>query len=58
MRSISMISVASPRNIDRAELAHEVSTISAENQVAETFRHCPRCHSGQFEQRPWRDPAG
>jgi len=52
-----MISVASPRNIDRVELAHEVGTISAEKQVADTFRRCPRCNSGQFEQRPCRDPA-
>ncbi|MGD0604228.1 MAG: hypothetical protein ABSA53_11595 [Streptosporangiaceae bacterium] len=58
IRSISMFSVATRQSVDRAELAREVSSISAENQLAETFRHCPRCDAQQFEQHPWRGPAG
>ncbi len=51
VRSISMISTASPRSIDRVELAREVNSIAAENQLTEGFRHCPRCDAEQFEQR-------
>jgi ribosomal protein S27AE len=56
MRSISMISTASPTRIDRAELDREVSSIAAGNQVTEAFRHCPRCAAEQFGQHPW--PSG
>jgi predicted nucleic-acid-binding Zn-ribbon protein len=58
MRSISMFSTASRTRIDRAELDREVGSISAENQVTEAFRHCPRCDAEQFEQHPWSNPAG
>jgi hypothetical protein len=49
-----MISVASPRNVDRAELAREMTSISAANQPTETFRHCPKCGAGHFTQRALR----
>jgi len=52
--SISGISVASPRSVDRAELAREVSSISASNQLAEQFRHCPKCGALDFTQRALR----
>jgi hypothetical protein len=58
MRSISMISAASQMRIDRAELDREVGSIAAGNQVTDTFRHCPSCDAEQFEQTPWRSPAG
>ena len=52
IRSISMISVA-PRGqtVDRAELNREITSISAANQPADTFRHCPKCGATQFAQR-------
>jgi ribosomal protein S27AE len=54
VRSISMISTASRINIDRGELAREISSISAQNKVAETFRQCPACGAEQFTQQPCR----
>ena len=47
-----MISVA-PRGqtVDRAELNREITSISAANQPADTFRHCPKCGATQFAQR-------
>ena len=51
IRSISMISTASRRSIDRPELAREINSISAENEVAQAFRHCPKCGGEQFTQR-------
>jgi len=47
-----MFSVATPRSIDRTELARQIDSIATENQLGETFRHCPRCDAEQFEQRP------
>jgi len=51
--------VSGGRTIDRAELQKEINSISAQNQSAETFRHCPKCGADHFTQRPWRrtDPA-
>ncbi len=54
VRSISMISTASRTNIDRSELAREISSISAENELAGTFRRCPACGAEQFTQQPCR----
>ena len=55
--SISLFSVARPRtsSVDRAELRREVNAISAANQPAEVFRHCPRCGVAHFTQRALRD---
>lgn len=54
-RSISAFNVAgSGAMIDRAELRNEVNSISAQNQPAETFRHCPQCGADHFTQRPLR----
>ncbi|HXW44861.1 MAG TPA: hypothetical protein VEL03_08750 [Streptosporangiaceae bacterium] len=52
--SISVASVASPRSIDRAELARELTAMSADKQRIETFRHCPRCGAEHFTQQPVR----
>jgi ribosomal protein S27AE len=51
-RPVSMISVASPKSIDRGELVREISAISADNQLTNTYRQCPKCGSEQFEQHP------
>jgi hypothetical protein len=47
-----MIPVASPQSIDRGELAREISAASADNQLTNTYRQCPKCGSEQFEQHP------
>jgi DNA-directed RNA polymerase subunit M/transcription elongation factor TFIIS len=53
--SISAFSVApAGSSVDRAELAREIKSISAENQPAETQRHCPECGADHFTQRPLR----
>jgi hypothetical protein len=54
VRSISMISVASRRNIDGGELTREIQSASAANQSADIFRHCPKCGVDQFTQRALR----
>jgi hypothetical protein len=38
--------------VDRVELNREITSISAANQPAGTFRHCPKCGATQFAQRP------
>jgi len=54
-RMISAFSVApGGKTIDRAELAREVESISAANQPAEAFRHCPKCGADHFTQRAVR----
>ena len=52
--SISMISVATRRTIDRGELAREIESASAANQSAGTFQRCPKCGADHFTQRAWR----
>ena len=37
--------------MDRTEVTTEVRSIMAVNQVAETFRHCPKCGADHFTQR-------
>lgn len=51
IRSISMFSTATPKSIDRTELARQIDSVATENQLTEAFRHCPRCEAEQFEQR-------
>ena len=56
--SISMFSVATPRNVDRGELARQVSAAEAANGPAGALRQCPKCGSAEFSQRALRgDPA-
>jgi hypothetical protein len=45
-----MLQVASPRSVDRGELAREVRSISAEKEAVDLFRHCPECGTDQFTQ--------
>jgi hypothetical protein len=49
-----MISVASRRNIDHGELTRKIQSASAANQLADTFRHCPKCGADHFTQRALR----
>jgi hypothetical protein len=49
--SILMFQVATPTRIDKGELAREVTSISAANQPAAAFRHCPQCGADRFTQR-------
>lgn len=56
LRSISGFNVApSAWSLDRAELAREVASISAENQSLETYQHCPECGAERFTQHAVRD---
>ncbi len=57
VRSISMISVASRKTIDRGELTREIESASAANQSAGTFRHCPECGADHFTQHALRDES-
>jgi hypothetical protein len=45
-----MFLVASPRSVDRGELAREVRSISAEKEAVDVLRHCPACGADQFTQ--------
>jgi hypothetical protein len=49
-----MFSVATPRNIDGAELDREIASISAENQSVQAFRLCPKCGADHFTQHAVR----
>jgi hypothetical protein len=55
--SISLVSVARPTSVDRAELGREVRAISAANQPAAVFRRCPRCGAADYTQRALRGNA-
>ena len=51
VRSIRAFEVApGGRRLDRAELAREVRSISAEKQAIEAQQHCPECGADQFTQ--------
>ena len=50
VRTISMFLVASPRSVDRGELAREVRSISAEKEAVDVLRYCPACGADQFTQ--------
>jgi DNA-directed RNA polymerase subunit M/transcription elongation factor TFIIS len=56
VRSISGISVTAPKSVsvDRAELARQISSISASNEPAELYRQCPKCGAADFTQRAFR----
>jgi hypothetical protein len=41
-------------SVDRAELARQISSISASNEPAELYRQCPRCGAADFTQRALR----
>jgi hypothetical protein len=58
MTSINMFTVTTGTRVDRAELAREVTSISAANQQANAFRHCPQCGADHFTQRPGKPLAG
>jgi hypothetical protein len=38
------------RTLNRGDLARQVTSISAEIQELEVYRHCPECGSGRFTQ--------
>jgi hypothetical protein len=40
-----------------ADLTREIKSISAQNQRADVFRHCPKCDSSHFTQRASRPTA-
>jgi hypothetical protein len=44
-----MFSVASRTNIDRGELAREISAATADNQLTNAYLQCPKCGSEEFE---------
>jgi hypothetical protein len=46
---------AAPNSQGRSELARQVASISAENQVFETYKHCPDCGADRFTQHAVRD---
>ena len=56
VRSISGISVTAPKtvSVNRAELARQISSISASNEPAELYRQCPKCGAADFTQRALR----
>ena len=54
VRSISMFNAA-PNSRSLNELARQVASISAENQVFETYEHCPECGADRFTQHAVRD---
>jgi hypothetical protein len=43
------------RTLNRDELARQVASISAANQVFETYEHCPECGADRFTQHAARD---
>jgi hypothetical protein len=45
----------SSRTLNRAELARQVASISAENQALEPYHHCPECGSDRFTQHAATD---
>jgi hypothetical protein len=49
-----MISVAGRSGLDRTEMDREKAAISAGNQPAEVYRHCPECGADHFTQRAMR----
>ena len=56
IRSISMFNAApNQRTLNRDELARQVASISAANQVFETYEHCPECGADRFTQHAARD---
>ena len=46
---------AAPNSRSLNELARQVASISAENQVFETYEHCPECGADRFTQHAVRD---
>ena len=46
---------AAPTSRSLNELARQVASISAANQVFETYEHCPECGSDRFTQHAVRD---
>ena len=56
VRSISGISVTAPKSVsvDQAELARQISSISASNEPAELYRQYPKCGAADFTQRAFR----
>jgi hypothetical protein len=51
VQSISGMSVASRRRIDRSELQREIESSMAISEEAEAFASCPRCGSDRYTQR-------